>query len=161
MVQNLVTIAIVISFEVVDMGVIFKTILVCAILVLSGCLESSFDLAKESRLPKWFDVPEDANRADYSVQMDLHSTLSGGKAVFKLNKSGKILSVKKYSVTTDDQPSIRTVQLIDPPEGSPKDYPRYKVVTINGITDIVELRRMEPVFYMTDDPAVWEELGVR
>jgi hypothetical protein len=35
------------------------------------------------------------------------------------------------------------------------------VVTVNGITDIVERRTMEPVFYMTDDPAVWKELGVQ
>ena len=34
------------------------------------------------------------------------------------------------------------------------------VATVNGITDIIEFRKMEPVFYMTDDPAVWKELGV-
>jgi len=93
--------------------------------------------------------------------MDLHSTTSGGKAIFKLSKKGNILSIDKHVVTTDEQPSIRSVQLGGQPEGTPKGYPRYKVVTINGITDIIELRRMEPVFYMTDDPGVWKELGVQ
>jgi hypothetical protein len=128
---------------------------------LTGCLESSFQLSEQSRLPRWFSVPHEANRSDYTLQMDLHSTTSGGKAVFKLSKKGNLLSVGKYVVTTDEQPSIRSVQLSRQPEGSPKDYPRYKVVTINGVTDIIELRKMEPVFYMTDDPAVWENLGVK
>jgi len=93
--------------------------------------------------------------------MDLHSTSSGGKAVFKIYKKSKLLNVGKYAVTTDEQPSIRSVQLSSPPEGFPKGYPRYKVVRINGVTDVIELRRMEPVFYITDDPVVWEELGVK
>jgi hypothetical protein len=35
----------------------------------------------------------------------------------------------------------------------------YEVVTVNGITEIIEHRKMEPLFYVTDDAAVWEELG--
>jgi hypothetical protein len=34
----------------------------------------------------------------------------------------------------------------------------YEVVTINGVTDIVEHRRMEPYFFMVDESAVSEEL---
>jgi hypothetical protein len=126
---------------------------------LTGCLESSFQLSEESRLPYWFPIPEGEDRNDFSVQMDLHSTFSGGKAVFKLSRKGKLLNVKKYVVTTDEQPSIRSMQLKTPPKGSPKGYPRYKVVNINGVTDVIELRKMEPTFYMTDDVAIWEELG--
>ncbi len=39
-------------------------------------------------------------------------------------------------------------------------YPAYEVITVNGVTDIVEFRHMEPIFYMTDDPRVWKELGI-
>ena len=137
-----------------------KIILFCLILGLYGCLESSFKLSDGSRLPRWFVVPKDMDRSDLSVQMDLHSTFSGGKAIFKLYKKGGIFSVKKYTITSDEQPNSRSVQLDSPPEGFPNGYPRYKVVTINGVTDIIELRKMEPVFYMTDDPAVWKEQGV-
>jgi hypothetical protein len=44
--------------------------------------------------------------------------------------------------------------------GFPSGYPAYEVITVNGMTDIIEHRKMEPMFYMTDDPAVWKELGV-
>ena len=47
-----------------------------------------------------------------------------------------------------------------PPPGFPPGYPAYEVITVNGITDIIEHRKMEPIFYVTDDPAVWKELGV-
>jgi hypothetical protein len=135
----------------------FKVFFFSIVIGLGGCLESSFQLSEESRLPKWFSVPNGMDRNVLSVQMDLHSTFSGGKAVFKLYKKGDLLNIKKYTVTTDEQPNIRSVQLNSQSSG----YPRYKVVTINGITDVVELRKMEPVFYMTDDPAVWKALGVK
>jgi uncharacterized protein (DUF362 family) len=51
-------------------------------------------------------------------------------------------------------------QLKHPPPGFPPGYPAYEVITVNGITDIVEHRKPEPIFYITDDPAVWKELGV-
>jgi len=53
-------------------------------------------------------------------------------------------------------------QLKNPPPGFPSGYPSYEIITVNGMTDIIEHRRMEPIFYMTDDPAVLNELlGVR
>ena len=45
--------------------------------------------------------------------------------------------------------------------GQPLPYPAYEVITVNGVVDIVEHRRMEPVFYMTDDPRVWAQFGPR
>lgn len=137
-----------------------KAVLLCAVFGLTGCLESSFDLADQSRLPKWFDVPEKAHREDYSLRMDLYTGPSGGKAVFTLNKSGSLFGAKTYTINYADQPSSITVELENPPKGYPSGYPAYKVVKINGVVDIVELRRMEPFFYMTDDPKVWKELGV-
>lgn len=50
------------------------------------------------------------------------------------------------------------LQLKNPPQGFPSGYPSYEVITVNGITDIIEHRKMEPFFYVTDDPAVWNEL---
>jgi hypothetical protein len=51
-------------------------------------------------------------------------------------------------------------QLKHPPPGFPPSYPAHEVITVNGITEIIEHRKMEPIFYITDDPAVWKELGV-
>jgi hypothetical protein len=36
-------------------------------------------------------------------------------------------------------------------------YPTYEAVTANGTTDIIEHRSMEPIFYVTDDAAVWKQ----
>lgn len=49
------------------------------------------------------------------------------------------------------QPSIFGKELKSPPDGFPKGYPCYIVITKDDITDIIELRKMEPFFYMTDD----------
>ena len=46
------------------------------------------------------------------------------------------------------------------PAAGPFPYPGYEVVTINGITEIVEHRRMEPFFYINDDPEVRQKFGV-
>ena len=59
------------------------------------------------------------------------------------------------------QPSIFGKELKSPPDGFPKGHPCYIVITKDDITDIIELRKMEPFFYMTDDPDVWKELGVK
>jgi hypothetical protein len=45
-------------------------------------------------------------------------------------------------------------------ETGPIPYPSYEVLTANGITDVIEHRRMEPIFYITDDPEVRRKLGV-
>jgi hypothetical protein len=51
-------------------------------------------------------------------------------------------------------------QLKESRPGSPTGYPSYEVITVNGMTEIIEHRKMEPTFYVSDDPAVRKELGV-
>lgn len=121
---------------------------------LTGCLESSFKLSPESRLPKWFELPEGMPRDEVSVTMDYYTYPGERVAVFKLLQNEKLFASKEVSGTLrGSQP----LHLKNPPTGFPKHYPSYEVVTVNGITDIVEHRKMEPVFYMTDDPSVWKE----
>ena len=138
-----------------------KLVLLIATIGLAGCLESSFELAPESRLPKWLEAPKGVPRSDLRVTMDYYSTFSGGEFVFKFYDKNKFFNVKKIALTTDEQPTIRTVELKNPPAGFPKGYPAYNVVTVDGITDIIERRKMEPIFYVTDDPAIWKESGVK
>lgn len=121
---------------------------------MSGCLESSFVLAPESRLPKWFEVPSGMTRSELKVTLDYYST---GESVFKLYKKGSFFALKKV---TEIPRSPHLNYLKNPPAGFPKGYPIYKVITVNGITDIIEHRKMEPIFYVTDDPNIWRELGV-
>jgi len=46
-------------------------------------------------------------------------------------------------------------------ETGPIPYPSYEIISVNGLTEIIEHRRMEPIFYLTDDPHVKQQLGVR
>jgi hypothetical protein len=45
--------------------------------------------------------------------------------------------------------------------GRPSPYPIYEKVTINGVTESVEHRRMEPIFYVSDDPELHRRFGVK
>ncbi len=120
--------------------------------------ESTFELASESRLPKWITLPPGLTRADVSITMSYYYVLPWGRGA-----AGFILKDRKGQIRTKVSGKERgggPYQLKHPPPGSPPDYPAYEVITVNGITDIIEHRKMEPIFYVTDDPAVWKELGV-
>lgn len=40
-------------------------------------------------------------------------------------------------------------------------YPAYEAITVDGITEIIEHRKMEPVFYVTDDASVWAQYTLK
>lgn len=132
---------------------IFAVIAAC----IMGCAEASFTLAPESRLPKWFDVPEGRLRSELKVTMDYYVYPRNRVAVFKLYEDDKFIPLKKI---TGSARGSRPLELKNPPSGFPKHYPSYEVITVNGMTDIIEHRKMEPIFYVTDDSAIWKELGV-
>jgi hypothetical protein len=118
--------------------------------------ESTFELASESRLPKWITLPTGLTRADVSITMNYYVKPWGRSATFILkDKKGQVLT-KVHG----KQKGLEPLQLKHPPPGFPPGYPSYELITVNGITDIIEHRKMEPTFYITDDPAVWKELGV-
>ena len=124
---------------------------------MTGCMEASFALAPESRLPKWFELPEGKSRNEFNVTMDYYIGLNGREAVFKLySKESSIYLQKVIGTQRGDRP----LKLTKPPAGFPKHYPGYEVITVNGVTDIIEHRKMESIFYVTDDPAIWKEFGV-
>jgi hypothetical protein len=110
---------------------------------MSGCLESSFQLASESRLPTWEALPTGLTRADVSVTLNYYTTLPGAtdaKFILRNGNGEKLAEVNgmvkcqyPYSATS---------------------YPVYDAVVVNGTTEILEFRRMEPIFYVNDDPAI-------
>ena len=136
--------------------VMARLIVVSLVLGLTGCAEGYFDLSAESRLPKWLDLPPGMTRQDVTVTMDTY-LFPVEKDVFTLrDKSGRTINVIKASrLGGYDSPK----QLKNPPLGFPADYPSYEVLVSHGVVDIIEHRRMEPIFYTTDNPAVWAEIG--
>ena len=96
-------------------------------------------------------------RSELKVTMDYYSYPSQSEAVFKLYKNNQFLKLKEVTgVIKKGGP----IELKTPLAGFPKSYPAYEIITVDGVTDIVEHRKMEPIFYVTDDSAVWKELGV-
>jgi hypothetical protein len=118
--------------------------------------ESTFELASESRLPKWITLPAGLTRADASITMSYYITPWGRSATFILKDTKGQIRTKVSGKERGGEPS----QLKHPPPSFPPGYPAYEVITVSGITEIIEHRKMEPIFYVTDDPAVWKELGV-
>lgn len=46
-------------------------------------------------------------------------------------------------------------------KGASSGYPSYEIISVRGVTEVIEHRRIEPVFYVADDPAVLKELGIK
>jgi hypothetical protein len=121
-----------------------------------GCeflAESTFSLASDSRLPKWVTLPPGLTRPDISLAMSYYVMPWGRSARFMLqNRNKQTLGKESGKVRC-----LEPFQLKNPPQGFPSGYPSYEAITVNGITGIVEHKKMEPIFYVTDDPAVRKE----
>jgi len=105
-----------------------------------GCLESTFNLANDSRLPKWVTLPRGVTRADVSITLNYYTSLGGDDATVVLRERGG----KTISEVTGKMKC----------HSSFASYPAYEVVVVNGIAEVVEHKKMEPVFYITDDPSI-------
>src|SRR5258707_11071648 len=99
--------------------------LVAACLCLQGCglPESSFELARESRLPRWFTLPPGLSRSDVSVRLAYYSSPWGGTATFKL------LDVKRKKTMAEANGTEKGLEPIifeNPRAGFPPGYPSYE-----------------------------------
>ena len=102
-------------------------------------------------------MPPGMSRRDLSVTMNYYAKPFGRTATFELYDSQKHRLAKVSGSLRGEEPLYTS---LSSPHGSPSAYPSYEVITVNGVVDIAEHRRMEPVFYMSDEPAAWRELGV-
>jgi hypothetical protein len=130
------------------------TLLIIACPPTRGCLESSFTLSQESRLPKWFasaGVPRD----EATVTMDYYIGGLSRTAVFIL-RNGK---GRRIAGVVGEQQG-HTPLFVEGRSGA-DFYPSYEIITVDDITEVIEHRRMEPIFYITDDLVVKQKLGVR
>lgn len=120
-----------------------------------GCIsESNFRLSDESRLPKWFVLPDGAKREDVTVRLYYYVYPDGreAKLVFKIND--RFFSTQKVKV------KLRGFEPLMLEKDAGNDYPSYEILIDNKVVDIVEHKGRNDVFYMTDDSGVWKELGV-
>jgi hypothetical protein len=137
---------------------IVLTVLLAACHPTKGCPESQFTLASESRLPVWFSLPEGLQRGDVEVILEYYSPLSGTEAAATLTlRSRQGGTLAQVEAT---QRGTHPLTVGPYPETGPLPYPRYQVLTANGKSDLIEHRRMEPVFYVSDDAELRSKFGV-
>ena len=123
------------------------------IILLSGCIsESNFRLSDESRLPKWFELPEGKTREDVVVRLYYYSKPSGGTAKLILKDRDGWLSIDKVAG------KLRGLKPLQLESAAGDDDPTYEILSAEGITDIIGHKGRNDLFYMVDDPTVWEEL---
>jgi hypothetical protein len=96
-----------------------KYLLIVAISVsccaISGCVESDFTLANESRLPRGILIPPGLTRKDVSVTLSYYASLRGPNVKF-------ILTDRKWKKLAEVK-------------GNSLPYPQDNIVVINGITE--------------------------
>lgn len=130
-------------------------LLVIVFLTIKGCElfpEATFTLANDSRLPKWVTLPPELTRANASLTMSYYVVPWSTAQFILRDKNGHILKKENGKMRCR-----APFELENPPQGFPSGYPAYEAITVYGITEIIEHKKMEPIFYVTDDTAVWKQ----
>ncbi len=137
-------------------SVLRSVIIAMLLATIAGCIaESNFRLSDESRLPKWFELPAGKGRQDVTVTLSYYVKPSGREARITMKERDAWLDIDEVAGKLK---GLEPIQL----EGdSPEDYRGFEILSAEGITDIIEHKGRNDLFYMTDDPAVWKELGVQ
>jgi hypothetical protein len=118
--------------------------------------ESIFKLSPESRIPRWFDLDPNTERRDVQVEMSYYISATGRSAKFVLKKRGTWLSQSMSC----NQLGLEPIYLGSKADKPENQYPSYEIITCKGITEVIEHRAMEPIFFVTDDPGVLRRLGL-
>ena len=130
-----------------DKRLLIMLLFLAACSPLRGCVESEFQLAPESRLPKWFQIPEGLSRQDVSVTITYYTS---GKAKIILLGPGP-----DYKVLDEVIGSIRWHPLTEK-RGFTK-YPRYSYLKVKDIEELIEHRWHGNILYVVDYPEVTEQ----
>jgi len=87
--------------------------------------------------------------------MDYYTGPNGGTATFTLRNARTGSKIAKFDGT------LKGSQPLYLENAKGRDiYPSYEIITVGRMTEVIEHRKMEPVFYVTDDPTVLSKLGV-
>lgn len=120
-----------------------------------GCMEASFSLAPDSRVPDWFKLQPGTKRDEVKVTLKYFQNIVGQKsAAVEFQSGGRVETVTASMLSGD-------AKTLEPYSGQgPIPYPGYEILTANGLTEIIEHKRPEPLFYVNDDPDIRRRLGV-
>lgn len=112
-----------------------------------GIVESIFELAPESRFPRWFDVSGYQKR-DITMRITLYTSPFGG-ANAKLIVYGPPPERKKIMEKAGKE-RWHPISEIE----YDKKYPNYTIITVDGIDEVFEKKQPGDILYITDDPRI-------
>jgi hypothetical protein len=109
-------------------------------------------------VPRWFALPAEAQRRDVTVTLSYYGPLIGSERTATITLRTRQGWAVESVVATMKGSEPHTLEPHS--ETGPIPYPSYEVLTAEGVTEIIEHRRMEPVFYVNENPDVRRKLGV-
>jgi hypothetical protein len=123
-----------------------------------GFAESNFNLSKDSRLPRWFQLPSGVDRNGITVEFTYF--LSKTKMAAINSKTGKILfsaeaDKKHHPITEAESKTMK--------QGWP--CPSYNIITVNGMEEIVAHIERGDIVYIVEPseitPAVYNNAEIK
>lgn len=113
-----------------------------------GCVESSFDLLPDSRLPVWFSLPPNTSRSQVTVRLSYYTSGAEFEMYSLVPERHKIASIFADS---------KNHPLVQQAGYGVSDKPSYSLVTAKQQQDIVQHPLDGPYFRMVDTVAVTHE----
>lgn len=110
-----------------------------------GFIESEFQLSTDSRLPRWIKVEPKYSRSDITVTLTFYTLKKVKIKVYGTAPDGKLLLEKvgtnQWHPNTEKKFKER---------GRYDIYPNYLIITVDGIEEIFEQKKPEPILYVFD-----------
>jgi hypothetical protein len=114
------------------------------------CPESNFMLSPDSRFPKWFALPPGYDRKDLTVEIAYYAPPPFIKSNFKTVLLGPAPGYRQLDKKIG---IVRLHPITEKQLNAGVDhYPSFHVVQVNGTDELIEHKKMEPIFYISDDP---------
>jgi hypothetical protein len=111
-----------------------------------GVVDAIFQLAPDSRLPRWFDISS-YSRNDLTMEMTYYSSPFGFK-----------VKMVVYGPAPERKALMKKVGTIrwHPLSAENRDnkYPNYSIISVDGIEEVVEKRQKGDILYITDDSKI-------
>jgi len=119
-----------------------------------GFPESCFHLAEDSRLPKWFVAPIGYSRDGLQVTCCYYSPpFMKPRAIFKLKtQSSETVLLEKTGIMRYHPESVKLGMA---------HSPLYVYITVDGIEEVIEHRKLDDIIYIVDDPKLINALKQR
>lgn len=115
--------------------------------------EASYTLSPESRFPRWFSMPEGYGRKDLTVQIHYYAPIPP----FTYDLKAELLGPPPDFRVLDRASGMHRWH----PDSERRGYqsnPGYVIASVNAIEEVIEHRGLEPIFYISDDPKLIDEM---